>query len=667
MQKAGGIRSHFGLCCCGWQVVGSAPEGKSFYGVANRRDGSTMVPFPRSKRKFWFRTVLVLKRLRTMKRLSLLASLLLSLCSYAQMHINTPTCPSGQVGVVYAGCTLIVTGGMRPYLFTLSPTAPPGLNVVGNPALSTNIGAKANITGTPTSAGTYIFTATVTDRNKRRATSGNITITILGNGNLSGNYVFNFSGYNGGTPVMMAGSFVADGMGNLISGELDYNDGSGEGVPPVQQIFTTGSVYNITANGLGTMTIVTNKATFQFAIAVRSDGSGSLIQSDSNNKQAYGSGAIKVRTISSVCPTFQGVNVALGLFGFDSSLKRYAAAGQFNFNKSTCADITGVMDFDDNGSPACGSQPCLTFSGAFNGGDNLGRSYVQIQNWQPTDPCGSKGICTYASYVVSANEVVLMATDVVSISHPATLTLWSVLRQLNNGIGFDNTALAGVSVQELNALDTNGAVDVTAGLFTGNGAAGHNCQSNSYDPATFSFDENQGGTCNGGTCGQPQSSQGTYCVDKNTGRVMLTGFSGAFGGSLPVFYVRAGDQGFVVGTDPAVTSGTFEPQTGSSFGNSSLFGLYTGGTIAPVTSMVTNSVSTLFADGGGNISGTENTSGPGGPGQQSVTYTYNVDATGRAVVQQSGNTIGIAYVISPQKFVLIPTTDPIPALSVLDQ
>src|ERR1017187_2196919 len=52
VAKAGGIRGHFGLCCCGWQIVGSAPEGKSFYGVANRRDGCTMVRLLRPKRKF---------------------------------------------------------------------------------------------------------------------------------------------------------------------------------------------------------------------------------------------------------------------------------------------------------------------------------------------------------------------------------------------------------------------------------------------------------------------------------------------------------------------------------------------------------------------------------------------------------------------------------------
>src|SRR5271165_6588824 len=35
--------------------VGSAPDEKAFHSVANRRDGCTMVPFSRSKRKSRFR------------------------------------------------------------------------------------------------------------------------------------------------------------------------------------------------------------------------------------------------------------------------------------------------------------------------------------------------------------------------------------------------------------------------------------------------------------------------------------------------------------------------------------------------------------------------------------------------------------------------------------
>ena len=155
-----------------------------------------------------------------------------------------------------------------------------------------------------------------------------------------------------------------------------------------------------------------------------------------------------------------------------------------------------------------------------------------------------------------------------------------------------------------------------------------------------------------------------YCVDKNTGRVTLSTFSGQFGQNPPVFYMVGANQAFVVGTDPAVTSGYLEPQTGSPFSNGSISGIYPGGTVAPVTMSVTNGVSVLFADGNGNMNGTEYTSGPGGPNQQLFTYTYTVDNTGRAVVQQNGSTIGIAYVVSGTKFVMLPATDPNPALSI---
>jgi len=218
-------------------------------------------------------------------------------------------------------------------------------------------------------------------------------------------------------------------------------------------------------------------------------------------------------------------------------------------------------------------------------------------------------------------------------------------------------------------------------LFVGKGAQANNCQNNSYDAATFTYDENQGGACNGGACNQPQSSTGTYCIDKSTGRVTLTNFTGQFGQTPPVFYMVGASQAFVVGTDAAVTSGNLESQLGSPFSNSSVFGLYAGGTISPVTAMVTNDVSSLFADGNGNMNGTDDTSGAGGPaGPLNFSYTYGVDSTGRTLVcasgtcnAQSNNIIGVAYVISPTKFVLLPvlnsdgTPDQFPALSVFGE
>jgi hypothetical protein len=268
-----------------------------------------------------------------------------------------------------------------------------------------------------------------------------------------------------------------------------------------------------------------------------------------------------------------------------------------------------------------------------------------------------------------------VATD--PASQPAALTLWSALPQQSSALcpgqnNWNNFCLS-TGVAELNALDTNAAVDVTAGLFVGQGVSGHTCSSGQngspqYDPATFTYDENQGGTCDGATCGQqPLSSQGTYCVDKMTGRVTLTAFNAGPFATPPVFYLVGENQAFVVGTDPAVTSGYLESRTGSPFTNGSVSGPYVGGTVTPITTNVTNAASWFFADGNGNINGSENTSGPAGPGQQNFNYTYTVDSTGRVVVQNSGSTIGILYVVSPQKFVMLPAVDPHPALSVFNQ
>jgi YVTN family beta-propeller protein len=74
------------------------------------------------------------------------------------------TCPSGtaQVGVAYSSA-LVASGGVAPYMFSIAIGAlPPGLS------LNSSTGA---ITGTPTTAGTYNFTAQVVDSHGNTATS----------------------------------------------------------------------------------------------------------------------------------------------------------------------------------------------------------------------------------------------------------------------------------------------------------------------------------------------------------------------------------------------------------------------------------------------------------------------------------------------------------------
>jgi len=58
------------------KTVGSAPDEKSFYGVANKRDQCTMMSFSRSKRKFQ----LVCSHCHGLTLLGLFSSLLSRLC-----------------------------------------------------------------------------------------------------------------------------------------------------------------------------------------------------------------------------------------------------------------------------------------------------------------------------------------------------------------------------------------------------------------------------------------------------------------------------------------------------------------------------------------------------------------------------------------------------------
>jgi Putative Ig domain len=605
--------------------------------------------------------------------------------------------PNGQLNTPYNEAVTAL-GGIPPYTWTLTGSLPPGLN------LATCIKTQSPaclISGTPTQVGTTSFTLTVTDGETAPASATATVSIIIGplatNGTLTGQYAIAFNGFKSGNPFLMVGSIAADGNGNITSGEIDYNDGTGEpyqpshclGNPicPIAQVVQTGSTYNLTGgNQLGTMTLNTidssgNPHTYNFSISVSGSGCtaarllsscGSLIETD---PQMYGSGVLKVQdpALFQINAFFPG-NFALLANGVDAGGDRYAAAGAVGTNPGTLIDIDcngngwGLdacpLDTNDNGNNGSGTTVSDPFKGQFSStmDSTTGRgTYVNLTYPNHTGAvCGvpSGTLCGYVYYVVNYAELIMMSTDPQQKSGApfADLTLWQGYRQKSSARGWGLSSLNAGNIVSLTAND-GGNADVTTGLFTAD-LAGN---------GTFTSDENDGGNLT-----NTSAAPGTYALGTSgnlTGQFILSGFP-QFGTGGAVMYMwsgNGGNGGYIVGTDSKATAGTLQLQLpappGTGFSDSFVNGNYAGGTLWPMIAAVTNSVTYLHADGIGDATGTQNTSGSGGTGTNNLTLTYSVDGTGRGVVMNGSNQFGFLYIVSPNKFVMTPTGNN-PALNI---
>ena len=599
--------------------------------------------------------------------------------SSSDLAITTTQLPNGTQGIAYSA-TLSATGGTPPYTWSLvSGSLPAGLNLVSN---------SGAIQGTPTTVGVSNFTVQVRDALSNIARAS-LQITIdpeVSDATLNGHYLVALSGFNSGSPFILVTAFTADGHGNITGGKLDVNYGQGEPNDPsrcrgnrycpiAETIQSPGSSYDLSGGtGLGRLTLATvdysgNPHTYQFMIAVSSgactanprlSACGRVIQRDPANPQTYGSGVLKVADPQyfSTGSFFPG-NFSLLANGIDPGGKRYAAVGALGTNPTTGVDIDCdgngwhltycPLAFNDNG--ATGSN---SFKGSFAADldSSTGRgNFANIAfHEDPDGYCKGDGItpaCGYAYYIVNQQEMILISSN--PLSQPANMALWTLYRQ-PPGAHWGLSSLNGISAVELTGATLTNSPDISAGLFAADGTGN----------ATFNSDENNGGTTS------RRSSNGTYSIDatgQNTGDVVLGGFS-QFGSAATQVYLYSANHGFMLVNDANVTSGVIEPQSGSPYSNTSISGNIIGGTVWPAATGVTNSATYLFADGTGNIAGTQYTSGAGGPGgPNNLTLTYQVDASGRTVVLQNGNPFGVLYVIGADKFVLLPAGNA-PALNV---
>ena len=157
----------------------------------------------------------------------------LSIVVRPPVSFSTTSVPDGQVGVVYASTTLVATGGLAPYTFSLASGALPG---------GITLSAGGTVSGTPTANGTFNFTARVTDSAGQTATV-NLTSVIrppvsistlsLPSGQVTVAYSANVVGSGGSLPYSFAIT-----AGSLPTGLTISSAGAITGTPSASGIFS---------------------------------------------------------------------------------------------------------------------------------------------------------------------------------------------------------------------------------------------------------------------------------------------------------------------------------------------------------------------------------------------------------------------------------------------
>jgi len=599
-----------------------------------------------------------------------------------------PPLPAGTVALPYSQ-SLQANGGVPPYTWSVTQgLLPSGLS------LSTNAFGNGIISGTPilaTSLTGATFTVQVADSEVVPATATeqlNIVIGSTGatpNSLLQGTYTFLFTGFDAdksssgsgtacaaGSPlsVVIVGYLVADGKGNITSGEEDsnrcegINAGTGSAIAIIDTT-TNPSTYSIGTDGRGTLELATQTTTgavvtYDYQLALDSSGNARFFENNSAGKSSdtygtHGAGILKPVFGSFSAASFSG-NYAFVFSGQDSSAKSAALGGVFNANGSGTIS-QGVGDFNDAGAF---TSP-VTLSGTF-GAISGERALAALTFAAP-----AQLNLAFVAYFVSPSDLFFAEIDPTDSTHPR-IAGEMILQQPS--FSFTTTALGGGSIATGTGVD-NGNASVFAGLLTAPTCDG-------TTTATLSYDQNDGGVI---AAPAPVVINGT-CKIVSNGRATFSGLGASASATrLATAYLTGPAQGFLLGSDTAVTTGLLEQQSGGPFALTSVWGGYTISALFTAETLVDNVVGQLTVDGSGHVTGTldefdapTSSHTEGTPNlDQSLAATLSAPTAGRGTLATSPvvtgfPTSGVFYIVSPSSLRVISTdpTDTHPEVIFLD-
>lgn len=428
------------------------------------------------------------------------------------------------------------------------------------------------------------------------------------NASLNGHYAYTLNGQYFGSSVTNgvyreAGTFVADGNGNITSGQDDFGQGSG-----LSGGSLTGN-YSVSNDGTGILTLnFSAGGTINLFLTMVNDSKVYLIEGDGF---ASGAGTAEKQ---------------------DTSALTAIPDGTFTFRSHTSSTVSGsvstVGTLTSTGGAVTGSQDTLrggilsslTSTGDFGVPDNNGRGTLTLSD--------SAGVTTtYVYYVVNSSTLNLLESD-----GPL-------------GTGRAEHQAGPFSTASFTGGYAFGAAGDTSANFGGLSAAGVLTSDGNGNITAGSFDAAQDGAISSNV-----AVTGSYTLD-STGRAVLS-VTPASGPSIEqiAWMVSPSRAFFLVNSPSVVEDGTLDKQQTSAFGNStfnSQYSFFMDGFDLNANALV-DRVGAMTADGSGNVTmnyTVNNTGILNQPGVLSGTYTVGANGRTSVAVSALSNNI-VIYLVS---------------------
>jgi hypothetical protein len=467
----------------------------------------------------------------------------------------------------------------------------------------------------PTPATVTLTATSATDAT--RSASAAITVTAPARADLAkltGPYAFLFNGGDSGGAVVIAGSFTADGNGNITGGLEDISRASGvsTGVS-----FTGTYTVGAGANNLGSMTLTSTTpavtSTFGFALGGFDMGVATKgrFQGTFERAGADGVGQLEKQDPAGFSAAAVSGSYVLGFEGVNDTGGRFVVAGRFDAN-GVGALTNGQVDANSAGTLINKASMTGAYTVAASGHGTAALAITGVIN--PVN---------VSFYVVSRKKLFAMQTDARSATVKGVLS--GTIKEQSGG-PFHVSSLSGnavVALQGVSGTDTS----VLVGQATANGAGSLNGVTDQNDAGVIVLN---------------RTFSGTYTVDADglgRGTLTITGDP-----KVKTIYFEKPNKVFIMDTNTGAQFGVAEAQAAGPFSNASVSGNYFFG------GAVSGGCGVLTANGAGSTSGD-------GCSNFGLSSTYSVAANGRATqtidINGFDSVPSIFYLISPSDLVAI--------------